>query len=198
MKHCILMLIHENKELVNKLLSLYPKEVDIYIHTNNIELDRENVINKIQCKWGDYSLVEATFELIKKAGDRYDYYHLTSGSCLPLCSIKELNTLEYPKCYIECTKICEGIFFGSQWWSLSKPVIQYILNNGIYPLNINLVPDECVFQTIVSINFPELIIKDNKRFIQMEGIHPRYLTKKDNLDGYLFARKVNLEYFNPI
>lgn len=32
----------------------------------------------------------------------------------------------------------------------------------------------------------------------MQGVHARYLTKKDNLDGYLFARKVNLEYFNPI
>jgi hypothetical protein len=30
----------------------------------------------------------------------------------------------------------------------------------------------------------------------MEGIHPRFITKDDNLNGYLFARKVNLDYFN--
>lgn len=29
----------------------------------------------------------------------------------------------------------------------------------------------------------------------MQTYHPRYITKKDNLEGYLFARKVNLDYF---
>lgn len=105
------MIAHKNKELIHKLISLYPKEVDIYIHSN-IDIDYP-YINKIKCKWGDYSIVEATFELIKEAGLNYDYYHLVSGECLPLCTIDDLNKLEYPKCYIECTEITNKIFFGS-------------------------------------------------------------------------------------
>lgn len=61
------------------------------------------------------SLVEATLELIKEAGNDYMYYHLVSGTCIPLCSIKDLNRLTYPNCYIT-----KGIFsecsYGQLWF----------------------------------------------------------------------------------
>lgn len=90
------MLVHENVELVNQLLTLYPKEVDIFIHidaSSDIEdvnrLDNvKSVIKRIPCEWGKMSLVDATLELMKEAGDSYDYYHLTSGTCIPLCTIE--------------------------------------------------------------------------------------------------------------
>jgi hypothetical protein len=44
-------------------------------------------------------------------------------------------------------------------------------------------------------HFESLIINDSKRFIDWYGVHPRFITKDDNLNGYLFARKVNLDYF---
>ena len=211
MKHCILMLIHENIELVNKLIELYPKEVDIYIHIDaSSDIDQiipvKSVIKKVACEWGEPSLVDATVELIKEAGNNYDYYHLVSGSCLPICTIDDLNKLEYPKCYIhKCvsTTVDYGkIWYGQQWFTLSNVVIQYIFNN-LEEIEIikNSVPlgniaDEIVFNTIVMNHFENLIINDSKRFIDWYGVHPRYITKEDNLDGYLFARKVNLDYFN--
>ena len=101
------MLAHENAELINFLLPFYPKEVDIFIHvdkskplniipTSNVK----SIISKVECEWGKFSLVEAEMELIKEAGVGYDYYHLVSGCCIPLCTQKTLDELKYPKCYM--------------------------------------------------------------------------------------------------
>lgn len=59
-----------------------------------------------------------------------------------------------------------------------------------------MIPDEIFFNTIVSNHFSNLVVNDNKRFIEMCGFHARIITKNDKLDGYLFARKVNLEYLD--
>lgn len=210
MKHAILMLVHENVELINKLITLYPKDFDIYIHIDascNIEIKDitpvKSIIKKVSCEWGKMSLVYATLELIKEAGNRYDWYHLVSGSCLPLSGF---DNLEYPKCYINKGLYLETeygkLWYGSQWFTLPNIVINYIINNEneiktiekFIPLN--NIPDEIVFNTIVMNHFPELVANSNKRFIEMYNIHPRYITKNDKLDGYLFARKVNLEYLD--
>lgn len=203
MNHCILMLIHDNVELINQLIPLYPREVDIFIHIDNscniqitdIKHPVKQIIKVISCEWGKFSIVEATLELLKITQNNYDYYHLVSGACLPLCTINDLNKLEYPKCYIKCFKVYDDLYFGSQWWSITKPVVKSLLNQELKSRDIYLVPDEYIFQTYIHENFPELIVDDNKRFIIMEGIHPRFITKDDDLNGYLFARKVNLDYF---
>jgi hypothetical protein len=199
------MLVHENSELINYLLPLYPKEVDIFIHidkSKSLEINPtpnvKSIISKVECEWGKFSLVEATIELMKEAGTNYDYYHLVSGCCIPLCTQNNLDKLEYPKCYMQCIDIIEEhIYFGSQWWTLPKPAIEYLLTIKFEHTDYQyLCPDEYVIQTEIFKKFPDIIIRDNKRFIEMDGVHARQITKEDNLEGYLFARKVNLDYFN--
>lgn len=44
--------------------------------------------------WGEYGILDASISLLKKANQvsQYDYYHLLSGSDLPLKGIDEIDT----------------------------------------------------------------------------------------------------------
>lgn len=44
--------------------------------------------------WGEYGILDASISLLKKAKQvsQYDYYHLLSGSDLPLKGIDEIDT----------------------------------------------------------------------------------------------------------
>lgn len=101
-KHAYLVIAHNEFDILNLLIgSLDDLRNDIYIH-----LDAKcNEIPKLKCKysflyflpnridvrWGDYSVVEAEMQLFeyaynmqKKNGVNYQYYHLISGVDFPL------------------------------------------------------------------------------------------------------------------
>lgn len=100
MKHAYLILAHGSYGLLQRLLdAIDDKRNDIFIHIDRkqqelprlhtehsqlIMLDQE----RVDVWWGDVSVVEAEFALMKKARETgsYAYYHLLSGVDLPLKS----------------------------------------------------------------------------------------------------------------
>ena len=90
MKHCILMLLHKDVKLANRLLKLYPKTFDIYIHIDKkSDIEQKDIVRlsnvvwigkEIEVKWQSYEMVEAELRLLQEAHKQgYDYYHLISG-----------------------------------------------------------------------------------------------------------------------
>ena len=98
-KHAYCILAHNEPEVFAKLITAidYP-ENDIYVHVDrsaNIKLFdsvRCNfsrllfIKNRITCRWGTFSIVEAELTLLKEAlnNGEYSYLHLLSGVDLPL------------------------------------------------------------------------------------------------------------------
>ena len=77
------------KNSKNYKIIIHPKNKEkiVYIDKNEI------VLNPIETKWGDISLVDAEINLLKKAleyKNKNSYYILLSGDSLPLSSYKEL------------------------------------------------------------------------------------------------------------
>lgn len=99
-KHAYLILVHANPYVLEKLLLLLDDERnDIYIHvdkkTNNFDFSffanlvtRSNLIfiDRISVYWGHVSMIRAELDLFRAAfeGGNYSYYHLISGSDLPI------------------------------------------------------------------------------------------------------------------
>jgi len=117
MKIAILLLVHKNKEQVERLIrKLHHDNVDIFVHIdkkcsfNPEDLTvPDNVFftqNRIDACLFEFSLVDAEFELIRtaKRHGSYKYYVLVSGQCYPLENIEYIhNYLEenYPKPFID-------------------------------------------------------------------------------------------------
>lgn len=100
MKHAFLIIAHDNWEQVKMLLHAIDSNcADIFIHVNEkVQMpsirdvggsvkkshiywsDRKKIV------WGEYGILDASISLLKKAKQvsQYDYYHLLSGSDLPL------------------------------------------------------------------------------------------------------------------
>lgn len=103
MKHAYLIMAHGNWEILKKLLELLDDEKhDIFLHIDamktmpkecyNILKKSELVIIKSRkIYWADFSLVETTLDLLETAlkKGKYSYYHLLSGTDMPLKSNKE-------------------------------------------------------------------------------------------------------------
>lgn len=103
-KHAYLIIAHNNWNLLNLLLkSLDREEHDFYVHIdskvdsfdetvfNNV-LKKSNIffIERKSVKWADYSQIDVTLDLLQCAKNRggYSYYHLLSGSDMPIKSAK--------------------------------------------------------------------------------------------------------------
>lgn len=98
MKHAYLILCHADLSLLPILISLLDdKRNDIFIHIDKkanysgADLKTHNaglyiLKERIDARWGDYSLVQAEFLLFETAHSNgaYAYYHLLSGADLPL------------------------------------------------------------------------------------------------------------------
>lgn len=100
MKHAYLILAHADYPMLQYLITaLDDMRNDIYVHIDkkacfdgkelHTEQSRLFVLSeRIDARWGDYSLVEAEFLLFEKAleNDRYAYLHLLSGADIPIKS----------------------------------------------------------------------------------------------------------------
>lgn len=100
-KHAYLIIAHLQFEILNYLLrALDDERNDIYIHIDKkAEVPTINDINtnvffledRLDVRWGDYSIVEVEIKLFetaynfqKKLDVEYSYYHLISGQDLPI------------------------------------------------------------------------------------------------------------------
>lgn len=100
MKHAYLILCHTDLPLLHTLVSLLDdSRNDIFIHIDkkatysgtDITVKNAGLYilgQKIDARWGDYSLVQAELLLFEAAHSKgnYAYYHLLSGADLPLKS----------------------------------------------------------------------------------------------------------------
>lgn len=104
MKHAYLIMAHGNWKIFEKLLRLLDDEKnDIYLHIdakssmpemckNITRKSNLTIIKSREVYWGDFSIVEVTLDLLqtaKKTG-QYSYFHLLSGTDLPLKSNNEI------------------------------------------------------------------------------------------------------------
>lgn len=108
--YCII--THKNNKILRECINILSKHSEIYIHVDkksNID-DFKEYINKVKfvkkrvdIKWGEYSQVQATINLLNATIEKkYDYIFLLSGDCLPLKNntqiqyiLKENNKREY-------------------------------------------------------------------------------------------------------
>lgn len=112
-KHAYLIMAHSDFFILEKLISLIDHERnDIYIHIDKKvkNFDFEHYLNlvkkskiyftdRIDVRWGHYSLVETEMILLKEsAKKKYYFYHLLSGVDLPLKTQKEIHNFfdKYP------------------------------------------------------------------------------------------------------
>lgn len=115
-KHAYLIIAHDNWKILEKLLILLDdKRNDIYLHidrksnlinfSNNVHNANLFVFHEIDVRWGDISLIQVEFFLFKTAycKGNYSYYHLISGSDLPLKTQDEIHAFfdaHYPTEFI--------------------------------------------------------------------------------------------------
>lgn len=105
MKHAYLIMAHNDTYMLKTLIELldYPGN-DIYVHfdlKSKLNLDFDSIklshsklflADRMDVRWADISQVDCELKLFKMAlGTGYDYYHLLSGSDLPLKSQKEIH-----------------------------------------------------------------------------------------------------------
>ena len=104
-KHAYLIMAHQQFELVKKLLILLDNpHHDFYLHidakaedinkeyfTSCLHYSKVYFVPRIKVYWGDQSQMKAELILLKEAAPKhYHYYHLLSGSDLPLRPSEEI------------------------------------------------------------------------------------------------------------
>lgn len=92
-KHAYLIIVHEQPVMLQRLIGeLDDERNDIYVHIDkkapfdgsDFHTEKSSLIvleRRIDGRWGDYSLVEIEFALLRAATEQnhYEYYHLLSG-----------------------------------------------------------------------------------------------------------------------
>ena len=104
MKQAYLIIAHNEFEILQRLVSALDRAgVDIYIHFDEkvktlpevkVEKSRLFILEKrVNVKWGTVSQIKCELTLFEAAASSgpYDYYHLISGTHLPLKSIEDIN-----------------------------------------------------------------------------------------------------------
>ena len=105
MKHAYLILAHSSKALLKELIdALDDVRNDIYVHLDikakfdisDISTKESNLYvlsKRLDARWGDFSLVEVEFCLMKEASSKgqYSYYHLLSGVDFPIASQDKIH-----------------------------------------------------------------------------------------------------------
>lgn len=122
--HAYLIMAHNNFGILEKLITMLDAPCnDIYIHIDkrvkNFDFEHYKKLAKhsrvcfterIRIVWGDISMVNAEYILLKKAYEdptEYKYYHLISGVDLPLKTAEELADFfdkAYPKEFVHFAK----------------------------------------------------------------------------------------------
>ena len=150
-KHAFLIMAHNEFTMLRKLLSeLDDERNDIYLHidkkTKYVDykeisswVNRSNLIFVPRKKvyWGTYSLVDCELRLLKIAhAEKYAYYHLISGTDLPLKSQDEMHEVfdlqdgEFVEYHANGEKGDDFEYKIKYWY----PVLKYVGKGG-FPEN---------------------------------------------------------------
>jgi glycoside transferase family 14 len=103
--HALLIISHEKPAVLRRLVAVLDHpDNDVFIHIDKkcdiekfqVETQHSRVVlldNRIDGRWGDYSLVEIELNLIAEASKHgvYDYLHLISGVDYPVKSMQEIH-----------------------------------------------------------------------------------------------------------
>lgn len=87
MKHCLIMTVYKDADMINRFIAAAPKEWGIYVHIDKKSiLDRKDIIRFDYCikentiYWGSWKHLYSFWMLLEKAHEKgYDYYHLVTG-----------------------------------------------------------------------------------------------------------------------
>ena len=105
MKHAYLIIAHSEYEILECLINCLDDERnDIFIHIDkkatfngeNLKVQKSSLYilpERLDVRWGDYSMVEVELMLFSKAYScgPYSYYHLLSGADLPIKTQNEIH-----------------------------------------------------------------------------------------------------------
>lgn len=134
-KHAICIQCHNKPEQINQIIDFFDKDCfDIFIHVDKKSdiLDKINQLTNVyfctrhDVKWGRFSQVEATIELLNSLDEtKYSYIHLISGNDFPIKNSRfiyeKLN--ESNKEFIECNKLPEMSTWS--WGGLDRYLVYY-------------------------------------------------------------------------
>jgi hypothetical protein len=103
MKHAYLILAHNEFEVLQRLLNALDDAAnDVFIHIDakvpvlpalHLQNGRLNILgHRLKTYWGDISLIQAEYELMKAAlaCGPYQYYHIISGTHYPILSREDI------------------------------------------------------------------------------------------------------------
>lgn len=109
MRHAFLIIAHNHWDQLRQLIKALDSNLcDFYIHVNS-KIETPNVTNfseltrkskvyftpRIPVTWGKYGICEASFvalDMAYRSGAEYDYYHLLTGSDIPLRPMREIDS----------------------------------------------------------------------------------------------------------
>jgi hypothetical protein len=112
-KIAVLILAHKHQIQVNRLISHFSKDFDVYVHVDTkskITIQKtDNVFayKKYRTYWGSFNIVKAVLFLLISSSkkNKYERYILLSGNDLPLISNGNIetffqrNNIEYIECF---------------------------------------------------------------------------------------------------
>ncbi len=200
-KIAYLIIAHRDPEHLKALVSELTKNADVFIHINKrsdikpfIEafasfqnIHRVQFINKrYRVRWGGFSILKATFELLENAlaTEDYDRIILLTGNDYPLKSSRELQ-----KFFMEnkdVNYLCSHVLNTDNHFALRY----------YDPYDIRLLH---IFLKVVRMKFPNFILRKNPDYIEYKGMKyfPRGITAKWAVTGD--CAKYILEFYknNP-
>lgn len=132
MKIALLLLTIDNPLFPNNLYEHINEKVKLYIHAKN-KIDnfykKYLIKNIIPTKWGDFSLIDATINLLESSYNECDYFYLISGDSYIMKEpeIYDYSCFEVFKEYYFEKEREFKIFKTSQWFGLNKKDAEIII-----------------------------------------------------------------------
>jgi hypothetical protein len=204
MKFAFLFLTYDNIYNSDVLLNFIGND-NLYIHPKfpnkiNNNMKKYVINNLVPTKWGDYSIVKATLNLLKEAynNKENDYFILLSSDSYPL-----FNKNIFKKNFMKLDKNMSTFFFikkidifykSRQWWILTRTDANIILNtiNKYSKLFINTkinisAVDEIYFLSVLyfensSYKYNNYNIIYSKWIKYSRAYHPITINKVTNID----------------
>lgn len=199
-KHAYLIVAHNNYDLLKKLISLIDDERnDIYIHIDkksciyNID-ELNDLVNKssifiykeIKVYWGDISQVNVEVFLLEKAiKNKYNYYHLLSGSDLPLKTQDYIHSFFLENNGYEFVHFSEG--------KVSKKYLEYINKYHFLQKYLRVSKCKLINKSMVAIEKLQLLLQ--KIFFVRRSINiefqkgANWFSITDDLATYIISKK---------
>lgn len=200
-KHAYLIIAHNNYDLLKKLIALIDDERnDIYIHIDKKSLidnidELNHLVNKssifiykeLKVYWGDISQVNVELFLLEKAiKNKYAYYHLLSGSDLPI------KTQDYIHSFFNENYGYEFVHFSEE--KVSKKYLEYVNKYHFFQKYLKISKYKLINKLIVGIEKLQLFIqklfhvKRSKNIVFQKGAN--WFSITDDLANYVVSKKL--------